>query len=659
MKRSGFKEGYIARFFAFLTRFVYEIIPLCYLGRMFTSYRTCNQYFQRSLAGRLTNHTERGGSRLHRTVRRNIALSVDKSIILWLFRGLMQALLRCSLRTVGLFFITSGSYSAMMYWLFSVVWANGVSDVISLYAGIGAILLGILLLFSDMSLGYALFKGLLFGRGLATLFGVSTDVPEDMDRAGRQGYVIAVPLGMVLGALSALISPARILLAVLAFFAVFLVLSIPESGVMLLAFALPFVGFLPQRDLWLGLAVALICIAYVGKLLRGNRTFRMEVQDLPVLLLLLLFALSGVSVAGVSAWRGALFSALLLLVYFLAVNLIATTQWLRRCRVALVCSATLASLVGVVQLIVGAVLSDAAARTLPQLGAFVRAGFDDRTTFSYFLVLAFPFALCSFITAKKQLRVLFGFSCLAMIAAVVMTWVQSAMIALLVMLIVFFLIFERRTFPFFLSGAILLPVISVLMPRVWQDALLRMLQADSKTAIIRSTSAGSFLTRVFFEGGSDMFGRGAGFSRLAFGLGNGGVERFCVLYTSVAPHTLARSLNFWSYSLLERGLFGVIVPIVFFLLLFQNCFSVLHEVRGRDKRLLPIAGIAMCTGVLVLSIFRYAWYDPAALCAFSMASGLVVACMRFEREHSHRTAPDEMTDTKFCAELDYYGAKMQ
>ena len=355
--RSRARDSYIVRFFTFLTNFVYHMISAGFIGRVFTSYTKVDRVFRASRVGRLSTATERSGGRLHRAIRRNIAIAMNQSMISGGVKALFRLLCQCSLRTFGLFFVTSGSYSAIMYWLFSVIWQNGRVEVLNLFSGIAALILGIMLLFSDASLGYALSKGLFFQKILIEVFGVSDDALCDVPQLGKQGHVIAVPLGMVIGAVSALTSPIYLLVGALAFLLLALVLSVPEAGVLLLILFVPFAGFLPHSAYWIAFLVAVPLVAYLGKLLRGNRAFHMEVQDLPVLLMLVLFVLSGFSVAGKGAFAGALLSALLVGFYFLVVNVIATSRWLDRCRVALIVSATAASLLGIVQFIYAAAWS--------------------------------------------------------------------------------------------------------------------------------------------------------------------------------------------------------------------------------------------------------------------------------------------------------------
>jgi hypothetical protein len=217
------------------------------------------------------------------------------------------------------------------------------------------------------------------------------------------------------------------------------------------------------------------------------------------------------------------------------------------------------------------------------------------------------------------------------------------------------LLYTKNAFPFVLLGGALTPALIAVLPDPARKGLLSALRTDSDVAIARGSGAGRLAADVFFENGSGIFARGAGFSRLLFGLGNGGIEQFCMLYTSTDPTVVATSLNFWLYRLLEGGVLGVLLPAAFFFLFYQNCFSLLRSITDKRNRFSAITGIVMATGVLVLSVFRYAWYDPAALLLFFVATAMIAADARYARAQAPRRDNSAMSNSN-AFETEYYGS---
>ena len=140
------RDSYIVRFFIFLTNFVYQALGAGLVGRIFTSYESSDRLFRTSLAGRLAHAAETGGGKLHRTVRRQVALAMNESLLNRGLSGLLRRLCRYSLRTFGTFLVTAGIYSAVMYWLVAVVWQSNTVDIFHLFSGAAMLVLGIILL---------------------------------------------------------------------------------------------------------------------------------------------------------------------------------------------------------------------------------------------------------------------------------------------------------------------------------------------------------------------------------------------------------------------------------------------------------------------------------------------------------------------------------
>ncbi len=620
------------------------------IGRVFSAYPETNRALSETALARRWR-ARRARSR-GTTLRRGIAQAMDHSSVRATFRRALDGACRYSLRSVGLFFLTMGAYYGIVGWLVSGVWQGGTPNAAALFAALSMLIVGVMLSCSATSVGYALARGVLTGWFLRGVLGLSEDALADIPREGRQSFVLPVPLGMFAGALSALIGPAMLGVTVLLAFLALLIFSLPEAGMMLLILYAPFGGFVPYNTLWLTLAAMLVGAGYICRLMRGTRTFRLEIQDLAVLALLVSTLLLAVS-AGGDAKTGVLTAVLLISVYFPAVNMLSTPRWLSRCRWMLIGSATGASLVAIVQFILALAESfqSVTAVSVWTLSTAVRAGFADHTTFAYFTVLAFPFALYGFVRERTRHRILAGLACVAIATAGALTLVQSAWIALVAELVVLCLLHARRIVPYMLSLFVITPGVIALLPAAWRAHLSYVMLEHSDLAFSRMQTTGEFLSRVYFERGDGFFGLGRGILRLLFGLGRGGVEAVCVLYSSLPAEELVGSFNFWSVCLAEGGILGVVLPAVLLLLFLQNCFSVIRRARDIDDHVLAVVGVILLSGVLVLSLFRYAWYDPAALLLFFLLVALITADSRYHRMREIPMEEDSQTD--IYATVDY------
>lgn len=649
MAKNGTGKTRAGRFFASVTDRVYAAIAKSPVGRFFSAYAASDRVFRESAVSCLPGmgrHRKRGNP-----VRRGVARAMDRSLLRRASHSIIRGVCHYSLRTVGLFLLTMGAYTAIFNWLIASVWQGNAPDAFQWYVGLSLAVVGMLLLCSDLSVGYALSKGRISGFVLREMLGISEDVLADMPRTGRQGYVVTVPLGMLMGAVTALLGPAYLFLGWVLFLVGLLVFMTPEAGIVLLVLYAPFGGLLPVGTLWMALLAFLSLTGYLCKLLRGTRAFHMEIQDFVVLLLLLLTLLCGVS-AGVGAWERVVLLALLLALYFPAVNTLATPQWLTRCRCALLGSATVASMLGILQFVLAAVVAVQSPRevAISSLGEAVRAGFADQVAFAFFMVAVFPVALYTFLRARPRYRILSGLTCVSVLIATALSFVQSAWVALALEIAVLVFLCARRAVPYLLAGLVLLPVAFLLLPHAWRDGIAEVLLRSGDMSAVRLRAAGKLISRLFFEGGEGFFGLGAGVLRLLFGLGAGGVERVSVLYSEVGAVELVPTMNFWLYSLATGGILGILLPVALIVLLLQNCFSSHRLVKERGV-CLPLAGVVTVCGVLFFFAFRSPLYDAAAVLAFLAVIFLISADARYHR--SAQSPMDVQGNSISYAEAEY------
>lgn len=631
VKRFFSGESVILRFFRFLTDFFYHTVGVGIFGRIFSSYDRVNDRFSTCAVGRLGT----GSGKLRRTVRQNIALAMENNAVMRALLRFREKIFLCGLRTIGLFFLVLGAYSSIVYWLTRFVWQTAAVSRFNFVCGIVAAALGILLLFSDLSLGYAIQNGIFCTNCLMRAFDLPDEALKQIPREGTQYYVVAVPLGMLLGTASALLDPLFILLVILWVILIFLELSVPEAGVLILFFFVPFAGFSSSFEVLISASVLLPLVGYLVKIVRGNRSFHMEVQDLPLLLLLVFFFFSFISFSEKSTFSGALRLALLVAVYFLVANVLATPGWIFRCRVALVISGSVSAVIGILQFILALAGNET-------FGGAVCAGFLDATSFSYFLLLAYPMALYTLADCHRRYRLLALCAVLMIAAGTALSGVPSAMIAVALMSVVFLLLYERRSLFALLCGGGVLSVLYTVLPAPFRASLARVCTERSAESV----------SHLFAGESTCGIGVGSGFSRFLFGLGQGGAEAFSRLFAPDHALITAQNTTFFAYLLCEHGFFAVAFFCLFLFFLLQNSFSVFSYERQGRKRLSAISGVCFVLGILVSAFFRYVWYDPAAMVLFFAVSGLLAAQLRQERLRHLRAEADKNDSTS--AEYDYY-----
>ena len=209
---------------------------------------------------------------------------------------------------------------------------------------------------------------------------------------------------------------------------------------------------------------------------------------------------------------------------------------------------------------------------------------------------------------------------------------------------------DKRTFPYFVLAAIVLPITVLLLPDAFVAKLLAFLQDGADISIDHTPSAGALARRILFEGGEGYFGTARGVARLFFGLGRDGVETVASLYFDPASAEMP-TFNFWLYRLLEGGLIAVALPVLLLFFLLQNGFSLLENAKNTKGAVAPVSGLAIVCGVITLSFLSYSWYDPAVFVIFFALVALLCANARYRR--AQEFVGEAMPTSHTCAEFEF------
>ena len=444
-------------------------------------------------------------------------------------------------------------------------------------------------------------------------FGISDDTLHDVEPKGRSAMPIALPIGILAGTVFTLVDPIYVLVALALLLLTALLLSVPESGALLLFVLLPLSGFFPHGMQLFLFLFFLLFVGYLIKWICGNRTFKLEAQDFPVLLLLTLFFFSALSAAGAEARASAWLSVVALIAYFLMVNMLATPGWLLRSRVALAVSGTISALIGIVQFITTAVGAPVGT-TLEMLGASVKAGFADSVSLVWFLTIAFAFLFPALWELPKKPR-LFGIgACILMLIATVLTRVPCAPVAIGLVMLLFALLHDHRALPITLLGGGFLTALVKILPPAVSERFIEVLRASDSFAEQRRNTA-RVLARIFFGDGNGAFDGAHGLRRFLFGLGRGGMDLVYPAFTDTGTAFEPALCNFFTGFVAEFGVVGLIVPLLLFFLVLQNCFTALAEAHARDVRQPAVAltGICLTGAAILFACFHYTWANPIAL----------------------------------------------
>lgn len=648
------KEKNMAGRFVFrISRLIYQIIAMSFIGKLFTSYRAWNEAVMGSRDSR-AKRSERGRTVRRYTVRRALACAMEQNVFSRARRRIVSSLVCCSLRTIGFFFTMLGSMWISLYGvsLFvslgtAVSWSHLISGAISLSVGV-------LLLLSDRSLGAVLGRGSFLGFLLFDVLGLHDELIKQTREKGEQHYLFATALSLLVAAIGLLIAPVSILAIFVTALVVLVILSVPEAGFLLAILVLPFSKLLIGSDLLTVACLSFMVFGYIGKLLRGNRAFRLELQDIPVLIFVLLFCLSLRTPATGNIWQAVLTQILLAVSYLIVVNILSTPHWLFVSRVVFSASGVIASLVGVAQLVFTMLNTEGVSLfDIAQFGSVVTAGFVDNAALAYYLVVVFAFMLPTVAFSVKRMRAVPVIASILLALGVFLTFVSAAWLALALILVLFLLVYEYRSLPFVVAGCGVITGTLVLLPSKARGNVFGVFRdlADPTLASFRAEGREA-VWQMLFGNGEGFFSRSSGVLRFFFGSGYQGLCSLHPYFANVFVPFNYQVYHFWQFILVDYGIAGILTFALFLLLLWQNCFSVLSMSNGHDRPVFAYIGIVLVAALVFLGFFHYVWYDFATLAAFFAATALVATAMRYHRSRREKLVEHEEFG-KPCAEIDY------
>jgi len=597
------------------------------IGSFFTSYRPASEQGKQSMLAFVWHKLDVKG-RILLPIKRAFARSVRNSLLIASVTALFRGMLRCSLKFYGIFSFFFALYTAIVALLKH--FALGESELLS-----PDLFLGLILLFASIPcmlvkrpIGDVIGESRILSFLLFDFLGIRrASFHPDGPMIGRSN--IAIITGMMVGALTFFVSPFLLLSGLLGILFLYLILTVPESGVVLIFLFLPFLPTLP-----LGAFTVYVFFCYLIKLFRSKRTFKLELLDLLILFFAALTLFGGfVSVSTASRLPSLMFLCFLG-GYFLTVNLIRSAEWLSRTIGALMTSASLVALYGLYQKLTGNISQTwQDSDMFSYIDGRITSTLENPNVLAEYLIMTLPFAFAFLLNAKKGLSrltaLLFcGLSALALI----FTWSRGAWLGLMIGGLIFLLLYSRHTISALLFCCLGIPFLPFVIP---ESILLRLSSignlADSSTSYRMSIweAAVNMLSDNLLSG---------------IGIGEGAFATVYPRYALAGIESAPHSHNLFLQIGIELGIVGLIVFLLCMIVFARSTLTMSADTVGMDapfdvrpvkKRfnVYSLAGFCGILAVLAQGMTDYVWYNYRVFFLFWLIVGLVSSIHKvFRRE---------------------------
>ena len=645
------------------TVWVYEQLKNGFFGWLFTGYNPAP-------ASRIGPRVAGSRTALHlRELRFGICRRIESSVIVNGVRVLVRYLLGCRLKVYGVFLLTISVFSAGQYFITAALGdrlASSLEDgvVTFFYA---AALAAIPLILSKKNLA----EGITDSAVGRLFMKITAYRPENLQPEGDGGHMnLAFLFGALLGVLTHFVSFPLMLAGLLGLVGAYLILVRPELGVLALFFVNPWLPPLVQAAV-----VILTALCLLIKLLRRKRILRLEPVDLLAAAFMAFMFFGGFISLSHDSLKVGLLRTCFVAGYFLTVVLMRSREWVTRCAAAAVLSGALQSLLAVFYYLTGRGYTSQAWLDSEMFGSIAGRAvgtLDNPNMLGEYLILLIPIAAAMVLGTGEGLGRVPAFLCAgAMCACLILTWSRGAWLGLVFGLLVFLLIWHRRSLWLVAAGIVSLPILPAVLPASIVQRITSIgNMADSSTSyrvsIWRASAAmirDNLLTGI---------GIGEGPWKIVY-------PRYTYMGVEAAPHSHNLFMQIW----LDLGLGGIVIFLIFLFVLLQAAFTMFRQLSGdcplinpaispaplrngygtgsagedgcslrermrRGKNQLRISAAGPLCGilaVLVQGLTDYSWYNNRLFLMFWLMAGLTVCYIRSGREQlddtPFRNGPDE------------------
>lgn len=614
--------------------FLYQSIRESAIGTFFCGYDKEEATMRTCLPGRIGKKLSLS-DRVLRPLRFLIAAQFDHSVFLNAVRRWLSRLAAMTVSTYGVGCLTFSFFSCLILALkFLITEHAEIADVVAdISVPAAALVIGICLVTSRRHLSDALCQSRLLYTLLFRIAGAKEEYFRSLEPVSGSAIAASV-IGMLLGLATAVIPAFLIPLGIFALLGMLLIYKIPEFGVVLVFFALPFMPTAEQFHptmMMVGVMMYLL-LCFIIKYLRGKRVIRIGWIDLCVLLFMAVLLFAGLfSASPADSMKPVLVFLCFMCGYFLVVNLIRSSEWLNRAVWAVILSSTFVSLYGIYQNFFGTVNTTWQDTDMfSEITGRVVSTFENPNVLAEYLIMCLPASVAGFFNAKNASgRLLFLFLCGVSGGCLIFTWSRGAWLGFMIAMLFFLLMYSKKTLVVMMFGVLALPFAPFVLPESVMNRFLSIGNlADSSTSYRVHIWEGVIaMLKDHMLGG--------------IGVGVDVFQKVYPRYALSAIETAPHSHNLYLQILVETGIFGLILFLVFLFTYAKHTFTVYVKPLSPQRRTLMAALFCGTLAVLAQGMTDYIWYNYRVFLAFWMMIGLTVSVGRTTLAEDRTQLPDE------------------
>lgn len=562
---------------------------------------------------------------------------MERSISSRVIHRIQAFLASAKLNVYGTFFVFYGLISAIAYLIPAFVSGFDSFDQYAVISSGVIMIAAIPLLFSSQAAVTALANSKLLSRLILNVLCVPNErLKVSRKYGGTVCVFIAAILGMFGGALSFFTHPLYLPLLLLGLTAVFLVFSLPETGIIITLAALPFMQYLPNAHIALFIMILVTAVSYFCKVLQRKRQFTLSPEITMVMIFCGFIVIGGsFSYGGAQTFVDSLAATVYILGGFLLTyNLINTEKLLSACFKAITASFSFLCLIGIWESVYNGISARIIDTISPKISTITQENMlyilDDGVVFGMFALLVFPI-LFAYVIKRKSFK---GMAAITMLGVILFAaaWMCShyeIIVALLIEMILFWLIYSHQSMTFVMFMAIPVGIVALLYPY----AVERFAIPDISEILMEYMPAGLPDSALHSSVVRDVVAMIADGNLFGMGVGEHAFTAIFPLYASEASIGATQPMSLWLQILCWSGVFGLFAFIVFIMFLARRSLGFLIKSDNREQRTKALAAFCGIAVSLLLGLVYGIWVDTRILYLFWTCTGILMGYIRLGNEN--------------------------
>ena len=472
-------------------------------------------------------------------------------------------------------------------------------------------------------------------------------IPEEKFKTKKQYggtvYIFVASISaMILGSLSYFSNPLYVPIAMLCIFAIFLVFSSPESGVIITLAFTPFLQYVKNSKSLLLLMLVITAISYFCKVFQRRRQMSLS-PEISMVILFCGFIVTGVLFS--HCCTEILLESLYIIIivlggFFLTYNLLNSEKLLSAAFKAMTYSFLALCIMGIWESVYYGLSNRIMDRVNPGMTHLTEEKVlflaDNGIVFGMFAILIFPM-LFAHMTKRRSVKGVALVLSLCVLA-VITAWMRShyeIVIALMIECVIYWLMYSHKTLTTVIFAAIPISIAVMLYPYAvtylhWPDVF-RILMEYMPARIVDSDMHPSVISDVMAMISDGNFS----------GIGAGEHAFMSVFphYASASSMGVENPMSLWLEILCWSGIFGLVAFLIFVVFLVKRTCGYLIDQRSKVLR---SRALALFSGLIVAMLFGCVysiWMDSRVLYMFWACAGLLMGYIRLghEREDIRKT----------------------